>query len=107
LDPSKVSATIRRDGKSGALNGVAVDAGKAQIKIDVPNLPDGKFTVFVDAADKSGHAAKTLRLVFWIESTPFQWNDALIYMVMTDRFQNGDQSNDPKPTNGVDPRADF
>ena len=36
-----------------------------------------------------------LLVPFWIgEGSDFEWQDALIYMVMTDRFVNGNTSND-------------
>ena len=45
--------------------------------------------------------------MFWIEASEFDWKDSLIYMIMVDRFKDGDPSNNAAPTNGVDPRADF
>ena len=46
--------------------------------------------------------------MFWIEPEAFDWQDALIYMIMTDRYKDGDPSNDPPPTSGVqDPRGDY
>ncbi len=77
-----------------------------QITIDAPNLADGKYSLIVDARDQNGRAAQ-LRLVFWSEAEPFEWRDALIYMVMTDRFRDGDPSNNPPRNNAVDARADY
>ncbi|MFW5739498.1 MAG: alpha-amylase family glycosyl hydrolase, partial [Myxococcota bacterium] len=38
----------------------------------------------------------------------FDWRDAVLYFVFTDRFNNGDPSNDGSPTgNGVEPAADY
>jgi glycosidase len=105
IEPSSLAATLRRDGARTAVAGMTL-SGDA-IALDVGGLADGKYTVVVTASDKAGRAAKPLRLVFWIESAPFEWKDALIYMVMIDRFKNGDASNDATPTAGVDPRADF
>ena len=47
------------------------------------------------------------RLLFWVESEPFDWRGATIYMAMVDRFANGDRASDARPTSGVDSRADY
>lgn len=44
-------------------------------------------TTFVSAQDKKESKAKT-------EKTPFVWEGANLYFLMTDRFANGDKSND-------------
>jgi neopullulanase len=106
LDPSTVKATFRQD-QTRTTTSATVDTVHQTISVDVPSLADGKYSVFVDASDLAGQAASTLRLVFWIEAETFDWNDALIYMVMTDRFKDGDPTNDATPTSGVDPREDF
>jgi glycosidase len=105
LDPSTLEATLKKDGASTPVSGMTINQGL--VTLDVGNLADGKYTIIVRASDEAGRKAKPLRLIFWIEATPFEWRDALIYMVMIDRFKNGDPSNDPGPTAGVDPRADF
>jgi neopullulanase len=101
LDPASVKATLR----GTPLTGVTI-SGDA-IALDVSQLADGKHTVRVEAKDTAGRGSAPLRLVFWVESQPFEWRDALIYMVMTDRFKNGSSANDAAPTAGVDPRADW
>jgi glycosidase len=114
--PSSVSATLRKDGTTTPVSGVTVDAAHSSIAVDVPGLADGKYTVFVTAKDYAGQSTQSLRLVFWVEGDPFQWTDSVIYMAMTDRFENGDKSNDPPPTTQgggdagtvtVDPREDY
>lgn len=113
--PSSAMATIRRDGVATAVTGVTVDAARSTIGVDVPGLADGKYTVFVTAKDYAGQTTQSLRLVFWVEASAFEWSDAVIYMAMTDRFKNGDTSNDPPPTTQggtggtvtVDPREDY
>ena len=61
----------------------------------------------VEAADQLAAPRRPLRLEFWVEAETFDWRDALIYMVMTDRFRDGDPRNNPAPTPGADPRGDF
>ena len=82
-------------------------ADDGQVTIDLTSLSDGKTTLLVRAATQSGRLGEPLRLVFWIEAEDFDWRDAIIYMVVTDRFANGDASNDPDPTPGADPRGDW
>jgi glycosidase len=105
LDPTTVKATLRKDGVTTSVPS-SVD-GSGHVTFDITGLADGKYTAFVDASDKSGHAAPSARLVFWIEASTFDWQDAVLYMVMTDRFQDGDPANNVAPTSGVDPREQY
>jgi glycosidase len=107
LDPASVKVTLRRDQVTSTVSGVTTSASASTVSLDVKNLSDGKYTAFVDASDYGGQKAATLRLVFWIEAEDFEWDDTLLYMAVTDRFEDGDVSNDAAPTPGVDPREDF
>ena len=71
------------------------------------DLAPGKYAFVVSASDVDGHAAEPARLVFWIEPEAFDWRDTPLYMIMTDRFVDGDPSNNPAPTPGAHPSADF
>lgn len=108
-DLESVKAVLRHNGTESP---VAVDStsGDADpvFNFSLNGLEPGKYTLVITASDKAGRVSEPLRLVFWVEPEPFEWRDALIYMIMTDRFKNGDPSNDPAPTPGVsDARADF
>lgn len=116
IDSASVQATLRKDGQTTTLTGVTVDPAHESIELTVPALADGKYTAFVAAKDLAGQSTQTLRLVFWVEANPFEWDDSLIYMAMTDRFVDGDPTNDPPPTTvggddagtiTVDPREDY
>jgi glycosidase len=107
LDPASLTVTLARDGATRPVQSAPFDAARSIVDLDLPALADGKYTAIVTAKDRAGHAALPLRLVFWIEPSPFEWRDAVIYMVMTDRFQNGDPSNDAPKVPGVDPRVDY
>jgi len=115
LDPSSVQATLRKDGQTTAIAGVVASSAHESIALDVSGLADGKYTAFVTAKDDAGQSTQSLRLVFWVEADPFEWSDSLIYMAMTDRFKDGDTTNDPAPTTKgpnsititVDPREDY
>jgi hypothetical protein len=82
-------------------------AGDGSVTIDLAGLADGKHRVTVTAASGDGRTAAPLRLVFWIEAEPFTWDGALIYMVVTDRYRDGDPGNNPGPPPMADPRGDW
>tara|TARA_B100001741_G_scaffold112163_1_gene92152 strand:- start:1445 stop:3835 length:2391 start_codon:yes stop_codon:yes gene_type:complete len=70
-------------------------------ELDLTTLPDGKHNIILNADGKESLA------VFWTgPNADFIWDDALIYMVMTDRFVNGNTSNDG-PSTGAEPEADW
>ena len=84
-----------------------IDEATGDVTLELEGLDDGKYTVVIEGATRSGKTSEPLRLVFWVEAEPFDWNDALIYMVLTDRYRDGDSSNNGPPTPGADWRGDF
>ncbi len=106
IDPASVKVTLRSDFATSPV-AATVDAQSGSIAFDAGSLKDAKYTLLIDASDRKGRAAKTLRLVTWIEPERFDWRDATLYMAMTDRLKNGDPGNDVSKTAGVDVRADF
>ncbi|MDH5492774.1 MAG: alpha-amylase family glycosyl hydrolase, partial [Myxococcales bacterium] len=76
------------------------------ITIQLSGLPDGKHTVALTPVDAGGLEGDSTLLPFWIEAQSFDWRDALVYLAFTDRFRNGDPSNDPAPSDTL-PGADF
>ncbi len=107
IDAPTVRATLRRDATTRALTGLTYDVATGRVGFEATGLADGKYTVTVEASDRLGRAAAPLRLVFWVEAEAFTWQGATIYMAMVDRFANGDRTNDPARTAGVDARADY
>ena len=97
------SATITRNGTAIDLlqavlghSGVATlsvshDEATQSVTISESGLASGKYTWLF----KSGTGC-TLYVPIWIEDERFDWDDAFLYQVMTDRFFNGDTSNDAK-----------
>ena len=70
-------------------------------ELDLNTLQDGKHSITLAADGKESLA------VFWSgPDADFIWDDALIYMVMTDRFVNGNTSNDGAPS-GAEAEADW
>jgi glycosidase len=106
--PSGLDAELEKDGAATPLASPQVtSAANGDLTIDIPGLADGKYRVVLRPKTVSGRTGDPVRLVFWVEAEPFDWRDALIYMVMTDRFKDGDPSNDPAPEAGADPRGDY
>jgi glycosidase len=108
-DPAGYEATLRSGATERPLadGELTIDRSTGDVAIDLEGLSDGKHTVVVRAATRSGKIAEPLRLVFWIEAETFDWNDAIVYMVMTDRYRNGDPGNDGGPVMGADGPGDF
>lgn len=81
------------------------DESSGLISFRWSSLPTDKYTIKVTASSNSGRAADPLYLIGWIEPEKFQWSDALIYFAFTDRFFDGDPSNN-NPI-GVEFQADY
>lgn len=64
-------------------------------------LERGKYRLRVEATDDRGRVAEPLILPFWVEDEPWDWRDASIYMLMTDRFWNGEPTNDEPASPGA------
>ncbi|HEX5063452.1 MAG TPA: alpha-amylase family glycosyl hydrolase [Kofleriaceae bacterium] len=91
------------------LQGAPIDFTRSggELTIATPGLAAGKYTLRITAKDAAGASAEPVLVPFWIEADPFDWRDALIYMVMTDRFRDGDPTNNPAPSAGADPGAEY
>lgn len=102
------TATLRGELESRALSEEEWNVeGSGDITVQVAGLADGKYTLELVAEATDETTSEPLLLVFWIEPEPFDWRGALVYMVMTDRFRDGDSSNNPLPISESDPRGDF
>lgn len=83
------------DGTPAAISGAVWNAQEMTWTYDLSGLADGKHTLNINGFDLNGIPAYDLLVPFWTgSSADFEWQDALIYMVMTDRFVNGNTSND-------------
>ena len=95
------------DGTPSALNGAVWDAQSSSWTLSLDGFEDGKHTLKVEVDDTEGHPAYDVLVPFWRgPHASFVWEDALVYMVMTDRFVNGNESNDESPT-GAASGADW
>ena len=57
---------------------------------------NGKYTYFVKAGGQDVYVP------VWVEKEQFDWHNAILYFAFTDRFVNGDSSNDRKPNGRTD-----
>jgi glycosidase len=108
-EPSGFTGSLVKDGASTPLSAtqLKVDAS-GNVTVSLSGLADGKYRVVLTDKSKSGKVSDPIYLIFWIEAQTFSWQDATIYMVVTDRYKDGDPSNDiPSPTPNVDPREDW
>ncbi len=82
---------------SGALlpeDAVTYDAYTHDLTVSMSRLAAGKHSIWVDASDDQGRAAETLYVPVWVGSGTWDWRSANLYFAFTDRFNNGDPSND-------------
>jgi glycosidase len=89
LDPTTVRATDR-DGTAVPLKDIKADAASATITIATTGLATGKHTFTLQAADTGGKPAAPAFATVWIEPTPFDLRDTVIYQVVIDRFLGAD-----------------
>ena len=109
-DAAGYTATLQdNDGELRPLTAaeLKVDEKSGDVTLALAGLADGKQRITITAKAGDGAVAEPLRLVFWIEAKAFAWDDALVYMVMTDRFVDGAPGNNPGPTPKADPRGDW
>ncbi len=104
LDPASVRVTRSHE---LAATPVAHSLAGSELVVALPPLAAGKHTLRVEASDRAGRAAEPLLLPFWVEAEPFDWRDAVIYMVLVDRFRDGDPGNNAAPAPEAEPSARY
>ncbi|MBE2252424.1 MAG: glycosyl hydrolase [Myxococcus sp.] len=90
----------------GAEQTISFDRLTGVTSFAATGLAVGKHTVKVTLSDEAGKAAEPVLLPFWVEPEPFAWGEAILYFVFTDRFRDGDPSNN-RPTAGVAAQANY
>lgn len=107
-DPAGFEAILDEEGETRALTDDEITVSpEGDVSLNLEGLGDGKYTVRLRGATAGGLVGEAQRLVFWIEAEPFTWNGALVYMVLTDRFRDGDPGNNAGKTPMADPRGDW
>ena len=85
---ASVKATL--NGKALPAGAAVLDKSAGAFDISLSGLALGKYTLRLRATDKKARAADEVYLPFWIEPEAYQLRDGLLYMLMIDRFANGD-----------------
>ncbi|MFH1530983.1 MAG: alpha-amylase family glycosyl hydrolase [Pseudomonadota bacterium] len=98
VSPSDIGVTV--DDGAAPAGAVSVSGGGAQVDLELTGLAEGIHDVRVTDPD----GAVLLLKVYVGVST--DWRDVILYFVMTDRFVNGDPSNDG-PIDGCDWRTNY
>jgi glycosidase len=97
LDPASVRGTTDLGAEAGVGE---TDPPTGALSLG-GTLPVGKTTLFVDASDVDGVAARTERVVAWHERAMPAWRDGVLYQIMIDRYRgDGGAALDPPPTPG-------
>ncbi|HOA13050.1 MAG TPA: alpha-amylase family glycosyl hydrolase [Myxococcota bacterium] len=101
IELDAAQATVTRNGTS--ISGTW-DGDTGTFTIDDSGLEPGKYGYVFQVADTAGRRAEPLFVPLWVEDQAFDWRDATIYFVLTDRFHNGNTGNDLPVS---DPKLDF
>lgn len=115
----ELTATLRFVPAAGgaALDVSSITATAGDVAMDVTPTDDGvtltamlptygKYTLTVHAQDADGVDVEPLWVPLWHEATPFTWQDALLYLVFTDRFRDTDGAG-ADPLDDVAPIASY
>ncbi len=79
---------------NGAPQAAAYDAEEGTITVNLSGLKLGsKASLLMSIGNASGQS-RALYVPVWVEETPWTWREATMYFTFTDRFANGDASND-------------
>lgn len=90
----------------GAAQTTPFDRLTGAVSFETSGLTVGKHTVKVTLEDEAGKTAEPVLLPFWVEAEPFKWEESILYFVFTDRFRDGDPSNN-RPTAAVATQANY
>lgn len=103
--PDKVKASLDND--AVPQGSWAIDNAGGAVDFTLKDLAKGKHTLSLRAFDKKGRESEPIDLPFWIEDETFDYRDGILYMLLIDRFANGDKANDKPVGSPVDYDADW
>jgi glycosidase len=75
-------------------------------RIAEKDLPKGKHTWRFEAYH-AGKAIKPMAVSFWVEETPFEWLDSIMYFAFIDRFEDAQPGPEPATCEGVSPMSNW
>ncbi len=85
---------------------VTFDRATSQVRVRARGLAATKYSLRINVSSAGGRRAEELFVPMWVEREPYQWGDGPVYFVFTDRFRNGDPTNDGR-VGGIAPIADW
>lgn len=71
----------------GTATSTATANADGTFSVALGDLAPGKHVVSVSAKDVQGRAAAPARVTVWNEARPWNWNDAVVYQIMVDRYR--------------------
>jgi cyclomaltodextrinase / maltogenic alpha-amylase / neopullulanase len=102
---ASASVVLQRPDGSSVVLPHRLDAGSVRIAVD--GIAPGSW-IRVLVADAAGRVSNTVRFQVTRPADSFNWQDAVMYFAFTDRFLNGDITNDsPDLSPDVLPPANF
>lgn len=106
LDPTKTAITV--NGASVAATSVPYDAASRTFSVAVTSgvSSPNKYSYLIQVKDMGGNSAQ-IYVPFWVEASPFEWQDAFMYEVMTDRFLAGGTSKAGPSGGPTDPKGEW
>ena len=99
------ASTIRLNDEALPESGVELDPGTGALALSASSLAPSKYSFLLRMKNDAGDDLRPLFVPQWIGAgmrySEFQWNDGIIYQIMTDRFSNGDPGNDIDNSQGT------
>ena len=94
-----------------SLNGEALeyelDPSQGTLTFNAQGLAQGKHRLSLKVTDQQGLSSQEKLLSFWLEERAFDWRDTPMYMLLVDRFANGDPTTDGPVGEPVTYSADW
>jgi len=99
------ASTIRLNDQELPESGIEVDPASGALALSATGLSPSKYSFLLRLKDDGGQDLRPLFVPQWLGSgiryADFQWKDGIMYQIMTDRFLNGDPSNDIDNSQGT------
>jgi glycosidase len=99
------ASTIRLNEEVLPQSGIEVDPGSGALALTATALPPSKYSFLLRMKNDAGQDLRPLYVPQWLGAgeryADFQWKDGIMYQIMTDRFSNGDPSNDIDNSQGT------
>lgn len=104
LDPATLRVTV-----GDAEVQPSVDATTGAVTISYKAPAHGKYSIRAWAKDTAGRATEQdpLWLPLWHQAEPFEWQDATMYLIFTDRFRDTDGTQMQPVISDVQPIAGY